>query len=85
MLVLNSCKSCQKKESKETVNNVYFPSFPDIPEGNILFVDMYGKRVSTENQNQIVNVVLPFWLWLQICDYVEGTETAVQSLTSSVE
>lgn len=84
MLVLICCKSCPKKENNATVNDVYFPSFPYAQQGTILFVDLHGKRVTT-NQSEIVNVVIPFWYWKMICDYVEGTESAVQSLTSTTE
>lgn len=80
MLLLSCCTSCQKKEKNAIPNDIYFPAFPDAQTGTILFLDMHGKRVSYENPAEVVNVAMPLWYWLMICDYVEQTEDAVQSL-----
>ena len=87
MLVLTGCKTLQKKDRKETpkiviagIDTVYFPSFPD-PQGvNIVPLDADGNIVTTDEEH-IENVLIPYWYWNLIIDYVEDTETAVNALT----
>lgn len=79
MPVLICCRSSQKKESTEIIN-VFFPSFPEPPKGAILPLDINGKRV-TEKGEDIINVVMPYWYWKEVCRYVTETEEAVQALS----
>ena len=81
MLLLSCCKSSQIKARKDTNIDVYFPAFPYPQTGTILFLDINGKRV-TDYQTEIVNVVMPYWYWKQIVQYVTETEEAVQALTT---
>lgn len=79
MLPLICCKSNPKKESTETIN-VYFPSFPSPGKETIIPIDVNGKVVK-DSTTEIVNVVIPYWYWIMITNYVTETEEAVQALT----
>lgn len=88
MLVLIGCKTLPEKDKKETpkiliagIDTVYFPSFPD-PQGvNIISLDADGNIVTTDEEH-IANVLVPYWYWNLIIDYVEDTENAVTALTA---
>jgi len=87
MLVLTGCKTLQKKDRKETpkiqvagIETVYFPSFPDSEGVNIIPLDADGNIVTTDEEH-IANVLIPYWYWNLIIDYVEETETAITALT----
>ena len=88
MLVLTGCKTLLKKDKNETptiqvvgIDTVYFPSFPD-PEGvEIIPLDAEGNIVVGEDHT--VSIIIPYWYWNLIIDYVEETETAVTALTAA--
>lgn len=88
MLVLICCASKPKEEIKEIpvptipgLEGVYFPSFPYPADGLVVPLDENNKAVTTDGI-QIKAVVLPYWYWIQIVDYVSQTEKAVTALKS---
>lgn len=56
------------------VHNVYktiplnFPDFPEPKENTLIPLDIDGKRVTTKDQ-EIVNVLVPYWYWALIIRY----------------
>lgn len=82
MLALTACVSHPKEEKKEipAIKTVYFPSFPEPPE-DIKPLDK-DNNIVTSSGTEIAYVVLPYWYWNLIIDYVEETEQAVTSLTA---
>ena len=87
MLVLIACKTHPKGEKKETpapvivgIETVYFPAFPQPPE-DIIALDK-DNNIVTSTEVEIDKVVIPYWYWNLIIDYVEETEAAVTSLTA---
>ena len=86
MLALTACVSHPKEEKKETpapvitVETIYFPSFPEPPD-DIIPLDK-DNNVVTSDDTETVNVLIPYWYWNLIIDYVEKTEEAVTSLTA---
>ena len=86
MLVLVCCRSNPKEEIKEIpaptipgLEGVYFPAFPYPADGLIVPIDENNKAVTTDGI-QIKAVVIPYWYWIQIVDYVSKTEKAVTAL-----
>lgn len=75
MPVLNCCRSNPTKEKPATVE-IYFPSFPTPGKATITPIDIDGKIVR-DNDTEIMNVVIPFWYWIMITNYVTETEEAV--------
>lgn len=83
MLALICCASNQKEVIKEIpvpvvmgLEGVYFPSFPYPNEGII-------KPLTEEDKDgelHVYAVVLPYWYWNLVIDYVSKTETAVTAL-----
>ena len=61
------------------LDGVYFPSFPYPKDGIIVSLDENNQAVTKEGI-QIHAVVMPYWYWKQIEDYVVKTETAVTAL-----
>lgn len=61
------------------LEGVYFPSFPYPADGLIVPLDENNKAVTTDGV-QVQAVIMPYWYWLQIVDYVTKTETAVTAL-----
>lgn len=60
------------------LDGVYFPSFPYPKEGIV-------KPLTEEDKDgelHVYAVVLPYWYWNLIIDYVSKTETAVTALES---
>ena len=86
MLALTACASHPRGEKKETpapvitVKTVYFPSFPDPPDG-LIPLDK-DNNIVTSDDTEIVYMLIPYWYWNLIIDYVEETEQAVTSLTA---
>ena len=90
MPVLNSCVSRQKAEKNEipvivnpALDTVYFPSFPYPKSGTLMPVDKDGKavyEVQNDDEIEISAVVVPYWYWLLVIDYVTKTESAVTAL-----
>ena len=86
MLVLSACASQQKKEKQEIIvpviaglDVVYFPSVPNPEDVEIIPLDEQGNIVVDEKV-LIKDVVIPFWYWNMILDYIDKTETAVTAL-----
>ena len=86
MLALTACVSHPKEDKKETPapiagsDIVYFPSFPEVPD-DIIPLDK-DNNIVTSNDTEIVYMLIPYWYWNLIIDYVEETEQAVTSLTA---
>ena len=55
--------------------------FPDPPD-DIIPLDK-DNNVVTSDDTETVNVLIPYWYWNLIIDYVEETEAAVTSLTAA--
>ena len=82
-LVLICCASKPKEVIKEIpvpvvmgLENVYFPSFPYPKEGIIEPLTEADK----DGELHVYAVVLPYWYWNLIINYVKETETAVTAL-----
>lgn len=63
------------------LDGVYFPSFPYPAAGLVVPLDENNKAVTTDNV-QVQAVIMPYWYWKQIEDYVTKTETAVTALNN---
>lgn len=61
------------------LENVYFPKFPYPADGIVVPLDENNKAVTTDDI-QIQAVIMPYWYWKQIENYVVKTETAVTAL-----
>ena len=59
--------------------SVYFPSFPYPADGLVVPLDKDNKAVTTDGV-QVQAVIMPYWYWVQIIDYVNKTEKAVTAL-----
>ena len=82
-LVLICCASKPKEVIKEIpvpvvmgLENVYFPSFPYPKDGIIEPLTEADK----DGELHVYAVVLPYWYWNLIINYVKETETAVTAL-----
>lgn len=69
------------------LENVYFPSFPYPKDGIVLPLDE-NKNVITGNEPDadditVDAVLMPYWYWKLIINYVTETEEAVTALTAS--
>ena len=64
------------------LDGVYFPAFPYPKDGVILPLDKDNK-VTYDEEDLVVNVVLPYWYWKLIIKYVKDTETAVTALEAA--
>ena len=60
------------------LDGVYFPSFPYPKEGIVKPLTEADK----DGELHVYAVVLPYWYWNLIIDYVSKTETAVTALES---
>lgn len=74
---MNSCRTNQFDNIKTiyVCPELHFPRFP-VPK-NIIPVDAEGKKV-TDEDTEIMNVVIPYWYWNLIIDYkiaVDETQT----------
>ncbi len=58
------------------LENVYFPSFPYPKDGIIEPLTEADK----DGELHVYAVVIPYWYWNLIIDYVNKTETAVSAL-----
>ena len=58
------------------LENVYFPSFPYPKDGIIEPLTEADK----DGELHVYAVVIPYWYWNLIIDYVNKTETAVTAL-----
>lgn len=61
------------------LDGVYFPKFPYPADGLIVPLDENNKAITTGGV-QVQAVLMPYWYWMQIVDYVTKTETAVTAL-----
>ena len=82
-LVLICCAGKPKEVIKEIpvpvvmgLENVYFPSFPYPKDGIIEPLTEADK----DGELHVYAVVIPYWYWNLIIDYVNKTETAVSAL-----
>lgn len=75
---MNGCKSYPKKENKE-IPELYFPSVPEPKDGVVIPLDCDFHAVTTE-EKEIMFVLMPYWYWNMIIDYMNKTETAVSVL-----
>lgn len=82
-LVLICCASKPKEVIKEIpvpvvmgLENVYFPSFPYPKDGIIEPLTEADK----DGELHVYAVVIPYWYWNLIINYVKETETAVTAL-----
>lgn len=69
------------------LENVYFPSFPYPKDGIVLPLDE-NKNVITGNEPDadditVDAVLMPYWYWKLIINYVTETEEAVTALTAA--
>ena len=58
------------------LENVYFPSFPYPKDGIVEPLTEEDK----DGELHVYGVMLPYWYWNLIIDYVNKTETAVTAL-----
>lgn len=86
MLVLTSCATKPKADNSETpkiviagIDTVYFPAFPYPQDGVVIPLDVDGNAVIAEGV-EIVNVMIPYWYWKLVIEYVRNTENAVDAL-----
>lgn len=90
-LVLICCASKPKEVIREIpvpvvagVEGVYFPAPPYPKDGIIMPLDENGQVVVKEDENIHINtVVMPFWYWKLVLDYISGTEAAVTALQTA--
>lgn len=87
MLVLISCQSNRQEEIKTVyvVPDLNFPKFPS--PAVILPLDEKGKRV-TDEETDIINVLVPYWYWNLIVDYklnIDEQETFYKAYKSRLE
>lgn len=78
ILGLTCCKSNQQKERSE-IPDVYFPSVPEPKDGVVIPLDFDFHAVTTDDK-EIMYVMMPYWYWNMIIDYMVRTETAVSAL-----
>lgn len=64
------------------LDGVYFPSFPYPADGVIVPLDANYKAV-TKDGIPIEAVIMPYWYWQQIENYVVKTEEAVTALEAA--
>lgn len=66
------------------LEGVYFPSFPYPKDGILLPLDENGEVVLEDDENiHAYSVVMPYWYWKLIVDYVGKTETAITALQTA--
>ncbi|MBO7734221.1 MAG: hypothetical protein J6S67_16775 [Methanobrevibacter sp.] len=66
------------------LEGVYFPAFPYPKDGMLMPLDENGEAVITEDENiHIYSVVMPYWYWKLIINYVRETEAAVTALQTA--
>lgn len=75
------CKSYPTKEKTE-IPSVYFPTVPVPKDGVVIPLDSDFHAVTTE-EKEIMYVLMPYWYWNMIIDYMVKTETAVSVLYGS--
>lgn len=82
-LVLICCASKPKEVIKEIpvpvvmgLENVYFPSFPYPKDGIIEPLTEADK----DGELHVYAIVIPYWYWNLVINYVKETETAVTAL-----
>lgn len=63
------------------LEGVYFPKVPYPAEGLIVPLDENNKAVTTDGI-QIHAVLIPYWYWKLVEDYMIKTETAVTALSA---
>ena len=87
MLVLTSCATKQKQAENETpkiviagIETVYFPAFP-YPDENVIIPLDADKNIVINSGASVEYVMLPYWYWKEIIEYVVDTENAVTALT----
>ena len=85
-LVLICCASNQKEVIKEIpvpvvmgLESVYFPSFPYPKDGIIETLTEKDK----DGELHVYAVVIPYWYWNLVINYVKETETAVTALEAA--
>ena len=63
-----------------------FPKYPT-PKGHVIPLDADGKRV-TENNQEIVNVIMPLWYYQKIVEYkvkVDEAETEYEAFKIKIK
>ena len=74
MLLFSSCTSNQKRENGEIITKLYIPSFPDPVASD-------GSYIVEPNEDYTA-VTLPYWYWIQICQYALDVENVAQSVNA---
>lgn len=70
-----------------TTPPLYFPKFPEPNNSLIIPLDENNKKV-TDNETDIINVLMPYWYWQLIIKYkldVDDIETFYKACQSSPE
>ena len=87
MLVLISSATNRKADKKETpqiliasIDDVYFPAFPYPDDGVVIPLDA-DKNAVIDSGASIEYVMLPYWYWKLIIEYVIETENAVDAIS----
>lgn len=80
IVVLTCCQSNQPAEKivVRTVYSVpplYFPKFPEPKQTNLIPLDAHNQKVTDEN-TEIVNVIIPYWYWQLIVKYKVDVDNA---------
>lgn len=74
---MSCCKSNEVRTEYKTIYatpDLYFPSYPN-PQNNILPLDKDYKRV-TDNDTEVVYVIMPYWYYKMIKDYKVSVDEA---------
>jgi len=86
MLALSSCATKPKQDENETpkiviagIETVYFPAFP-YPDDDVVIPLDADKNIVINSGASIEYVMLPYWYWKLIIEYVIDTENAVDAL-----
>ena len=72
---MSCCKSNEVRTEYKTIYatpDLYFPSYPN-PQNNVLPLDKDYKRV-TDNDTEVVYVIMPYWYYKMIKDYKVGVD-----------
>jgi hypothetical protein len=61
------------------LDGVYFPAVPYPVDGIVVPLDENNKAVTTDDV-QVRAVIMPYWYWKRVLNYMTKVETAVTAL-----